>query len=97
MFFFLARTSGPFVALVTFSKAFIEIMATGYTESKRLCAVSQIPCLTGTKIAIARIFGLRLITWGSASAGSMVTTWLESIKAAATYYTVLSGSFAARW
>ena len=44
-----------------------------------------------------RIFRLRLIARGSASAGSMVTTWLESIKAAATYYTVLSGFFAARW
>lgn len=97
MFFSLAITSGPFVPLVTISKAFIGIMVTGYTESKRLCAVSQIPCLTGTKIAIARIFRIRLIAWGSASAGSMATIWLESIEAAATYFTVLSGSFAARW
>ena len=96
MSLFLELKSGPFVLLAIFYEASIGIMVTGYITSKRLCAVSPTHFLTSMMIATPRTSGLRLTAKGSANARSMDTTWLESIREAATSCTVLSGCFVAR-
>ena len=89
--------SGPFVHLVIFFKASLEILEPGYIILKKPRVANPKLLQTSIKIATLRTSGIRLTARGLWNVIEMVTTWVENTKEAATNCTALSCCSVARW